>query len=74
MRRDYMKIFALSLSILGLMCLNMSVLTAFEVCPAVIGSVGNLGSMGTNAAFWGGRSGLLFLGSISIGIYAIRQF
>lgn len=69
-----MKIFALSLSILGLMCLIMSVLTVFEICPAVIGSVGNLGSAGTNAMFWGGLSGLLFLGSISIGLYAIREF
>jgi hypothetical protein len=69
-----MKIFALSLSILGLMCLIMSVLTAFEVCPAVINTVGNLGSMGTNAIFWGGLSGLLFLGGISVGMYANREF
>ncbi len=69
-----MKIFALSLSMLGLMCLIMSVLTAFEVCPAVISTVGNLGSVGTSTIFWGGLSGLLFLGGISVGLYAIREF
>lgn len=69
-----MKIFALSLSILGLMCFIMSVLTTFEVCPAVINTVGDLGSMGTNAVFWGGLAGLLFLGGISFGIYANGSF
>jgi len=69
-----MKVLTLTLSMLGLLCVVISILTAVLVIPPFLEGVMSLSSAATTTLFWAGISGLLFLAGISFGVYSIKEF
>ena len=63
-----MKMMALTLSILGSLCIIMVVLTATEISPAFISEMAGLGATATTTLFWGVLAALLCLAGISFGV------
>jgi hypothetical protein len=63
-----MKMVALTLSILGSLCIIMAALTDVGVAPAFVGEAMEFGAKVTTTLFWGGLAALLCLAGISFGV------
>ena len=68
-----MKFVSLSFSILGVLCLIMSIFTLFEVAPAFVEIV-IIGATISTTVFWGGLAMLLFLAGIAFGVISGEDF
>ncbi len=62
-----MKMVALVLAILGLLCLIMGALTAFGIIPTMLEAMPPLGELATSTFAWFGVSLLVLLASLAFG-------